>query len=72
MLLGQTNTHFMIEVGIGGIIKFNRFPGKLDREVVAIGIRNSVGHAFNPKDGNLYGLQIIKLMEWEMKLLQVS
>ena len=42
------------EVGIGGIIRFNRFPGKLEREVVAIGIRNSVGHAFNPKDGSLW------------------
>ena len=42
------------QVGIGGMIRFNRFPGKLDREVVAIGIRNSVGHAFNPKDGTLW------------------
>ncbi len=42
------------QVGIGGMIRFNRFPGKLDREVVAIGIRNSVGHAFNPKDGSLW------------------
>jgi len=42
------------QVGIGGMIRFNRFPGKLDREVVAIGIRNSVGHAFNPKDGKLW------------------
>ncbi len=42
------------EVGIGGIIRFNRFPGPLDREVVAIGIRNSVGHAFNPKDNKLW------------------
>ena len=42
------------EVGIGGIIRFNRFPGKLEREVVAIGIRNSVGHAFNPKNGDLW------------------
>jgi glucose/arabinose dehydrogenase len=42
------------EVGIGGIIRFNRFPGKLDREVVAIGIRNSVGHAFNHKDNSLW------------------
>ncbi len=42
------------QVGIGGMIKFNRFPGKLEREVVAIGIRNSVGHAFNPKDGSLW------------------
>ena len=42
------------EVGIGGMIRFNRFPGSLDREVVATGIRNSVGHAFNPKDGSLW------------------
>lgn len=42
------------EVGIGGIIRFNRFPGELDREVVAIGIRNSVGHAFNPNNGDLW------------------
>jgi glucose/arabinose dehydrogenase len=42
------------EVGIGGMIRFNRFPGELEREVVAIGIRNSVGHAFNPKDGSLW------------------
>jgi glucose/arabinose dehydrogenase len=42
------------QVGIGGMIRFNRFPGKLEREVVAIGIRNSVGHAFNPKDGKLW------------------
>jgi len=42
------------QIGIGGMIRFNRFPGKLEREVVAIGIRNSVGHAFNPKDGALW------------------
>ena len=42
------------QVGIGGIIRFNRFPGELEREVVAIGLRNSVGHAFNPKDGTLW------------------
>ena len=42
------------QVGIGGMIRFNRFPGKLEREVVGIGIRNSVGHAFNPKDGSLW------------------
>ena len=42
------------EVGIGGMISFNRFPGDLDRKVVAIGIRNSGGHAFNPKDGKLW------------------
>ena len=42
------------QVPIGGIMRFNRFPGELQREVVAIGIRNSVGHAFNPKDGSLW------------------
>jgi len=42
------------QVGIGGIISFNRFPGELDRRVVAIGIRNSVGHAFNPSNGDLW------------------
>ncbi len=38
--------------GIGGIIRMDR-DGK-NREVVATGIRNSVGHAFNPKDGKLW------------------
>ena len=42
------------EVGIGGMISFNRFPGDLDRKTVATGIRNSGGHAFNPKDGKLW------------------
>ena len=42
------------KVGIGGMIRFNRFPGKLDREVIATGIRNSVGHDFNPKDNSLW------------------
>ena len=42
------------EVGIGGMISFNRFPGDLDRKTVATGIRNSGGHAFNPKDGTLW------------------
>ena len=42
------------EVGIGGMISFNRFPGELDRKTVATGIRNSGGHAFNPKDGTLW------------------
>ena len=42
------------EVGIGGMIRFNRFPGELAREVVAIGIRNSVGHAFHPGNGDLW------------------
>ena len=39
-------------VGIGGIIRMDR-DGK-NREVIATGIRNSVGHAFNPKDGSLW------------------
>lgn len=51
---GPDKVELYQEVGIGGMIRFNRFPGKLDREVVAIGIRNSVGHAFNPKDGSLW------------------
>jgi glucose/arabinose dehydrogenase len=38
--------------GIGGIIKMNRDGS--DRKVVATGIRNSVGHAFNPNDGSLW------------------
>ena len=42
------------KVGIGGMIRFNRFPGDLARETVATGIRNSGGHAFNPKDGTLW------------------
>ena len=42
------------EVGIGGMISFNRFPGELDRKVVATGIRNSGGHAFNKQDGSLW------------------
>jgi glucose/arabinose dehydrogenase len=39
-------------VGIGGMIRMNRDGS--GREVVATGIRNSGGHAFNPKDGNLW------------------
>jgi len=38
--------------GIGGIIRMNRDGS--NREVIATGIRNSVGHAFNPKDGSLW------------------
>ena len=38
--------------GIGGMIRMNRDGS--GREVVATGIRNSGGHAFNPKDGNLW------------------
>ena len=41
------------KVGIGGMIRVDRFSGD-GREVVATGIRNSVGHAFNPKDGSLW------------------
>ena len=53
--MGQPfNVALYDEVGIGGIIRFNRFPGELDREVVAIGIRNSVGHAFHPGNGDLW------------------
>ena len=40
------------KLGIGGIIRMN-----LDgtgREVVAVGVRNSVGQDFNPKDGTLW------------------
>ena len=40
------------KLGIGGIIRMDR-DGK-NREVIATGIRNSVGHAFNPKDGSLW------------------
>ena len=39
-------------LGIGGIIRMNR--DGTGREVIATGIRNSVGHAFNPKDGSLW------------------
>jgi len=51
---GEDKVELYKKVGIGGMISFNRFPGKLDRKVVATGIRNSVGHAFNPKDGSLW------------------
>ncbi len=40
------------KLGIGGMIRMNR--DGTGREVVATGIRNSVGHAFNPKDGSLW------------------
>ncbi len=40
------------KVGIGGMIRMNRDGS--GREVVATGIRNSVGHAFNPQDGALW------------------
>lgn len=41
------------EVGIGGMVRMNAFDGS-KREVYATGIRNSVGHDFNPKDGTLW------------------
>jgi glucose/arabinose dehydrogenase len=41
------------KLGIGGIIRLNPFDGS-KREVYATGIRNSVGHDFNPKDGSLW------------------
>jgi glucose/arabinose dehydrogenase len=41
------------EVGIGGMVRMNPFDGS-KREVYATGIRNSVGHDFNPKDGTLW------------------
>ena len=41
------------EQGIGGMIRLNPFDGS-KREVYAHGIRNSVGHDFNPKDGTLW------------------
>ena len=40
------------KIGIGGIIRMNRDGS--DREVVATGVRNSVGIAFNPQDGSLW------------------
>ena len=40
------------KTGIGGIIRMNR--DGTEREVIATGIRNSVGHAFNPADGSLW------------------
>ena len=41
------------DVGIGGMVRMNAFDGS-KREVYATGIRNSVGHDFNPKDGSLW------------------
>jgi len=40
------------KVGIGGMLKMERDGS--NRAVVATGIRNSVGHAFNPEDGSLW------------------
>ncbi len=39
-------------VGIGGIIRMNRDGS--NREVYAYGVRNSVGHDFNPANGELW------------------
>ncbi len=41
------------KVGIGGMVRMDPFDGS-KREVYATGIRNSVGHDFNPKDGSLW------------------
>jgi glucose/arabinose dehydrogenase len=41
------------KLGIGGMVRMNAFDGS-KREVFAVGIRNSVGHDFNPKDGSLW------------------
>jgi glucose/arabinose dehydrogenase len=41
------------KLGIGGIVRMNPFDGS-KREVYAIGVRNSVGQDFNPKDGTLW------------------
>ena len=40
------------KLGIGGIVSFTR--DGTDRKVVATGVRNSSGLAFNPKDGSLW------------------
>lgn len=40
------------KTGIGGMIRMDRDGS--NREVIATGIRNSVGHAFNPADGSLW------------------
>lgn len=40
------------EIGIGGMIRMDRDGS--NRETIATGIRNSVGHAFNPADGSLW------------------
>jgi len=38
------------KIGIGGMIRMNAFDGS-QRDVVAVGVRNSVGMDINPKDG---------------------
>ena len=40
------------KLGIGGIIRMEQDDSK--REVFAVGVRNSVGQDFNPKDGSLW------------------
>lgn len=40
------------EIGMGGVIRMNQDGS--DREVYATGIRNSVGHDFNPTTGELW------------------
>jgi glucose/arabinose dehydrogenase len=41
------------QLGIGGMIKVNAFDGS-KREVVAVGVRNSVGMDINPKDKSVW------------------
>ncbi len=41
------------QLGIGGMVKFNAFDGS-KREVVARGVRNSVGMDINPKDKSVW------------------
>lgn len=41
------------KLGIGGMVKMNAFDGS-KREVVAKGVRNSVGMDINPKDGTVW------------------
>jgi glucose/arabinose dehydrogenase len=40
-------------LGIGGIVRMDPFDGS-GRQVYSIGMRNSVGQDFNPKDGTLW------------------
>ena len=44
---------FYDEVGIGTIVRMNRWDGS-NWEVYAHGVRNSVGHAWNPANGQLW------------------
>lgn len=48
----QDKIDLYAKVGIGGMLKLGRDGSK--RRVIATGIRNSVGHAFNPADGSLW------------------